>query len=708
MTATAAPLTTGQLAVLDLDTEEVTQLGLAGVSPHYVSTGHLVYAVEDGSVRAVPFDTASLTVTGNPVPLIEGVSVKQRGAANFSLSDNGRLVYALGAGGGVIERSLVWVDRAGEETPILASICYRPSCDVLSNAFTDDPDRMNSGVFPMRAVFTLWLTAFTAAGILRPAPLPVFTDVTAQSGIRFVHNNGSFGKKYLPETVGGGAVFFDADNDGWQDLLLVNSMNWPGRGGADPSLPALYRNNRNGTFSDVTRGSGLDVELYGIGGAAADFDSDGNIDVYVTALGGGRLFRNLGGWRFADVTDGAGVANTRFSTSALWFDYDNDARLDLFVAHYIDWTIETDRRCTLDGKNKSYCGPEGYPGQSPTLYRNRGDGMFEDVTRRAELYDPDSKGLGVAILDFDGDDRMDLFLANDTSPNRLFRNNGDGTFVDQALKAGVALGENGRPRAGMGVDAADYDDSGRPSLVIGNFTNEKMALYRNRGRGLFVDMASRTAIGRASRLSLTFGCFFFDYDLDGRLDIFAANGHVQDDVQKVQALISYAQLPHLFRNVGFGHFEHVTAASGAALQRPMVARGAAYADYDNDGDLDIVVTVSNGPARLLRNDGGNRNNVLRVRTIGTTSNRDGIGARVDVTAHGVSRWQIVKTGSSYASQSELPLTFGLGASTSVSRVRVRWPSGTVDTIENIAGNQLVTIKEGAGVLRRTAIIRETP
>ena len=553
-----------------------------------------------------------------------------------------------------------------------------------------------------------YLAAFTAAGILRAAPLPVFTDVTAQSGIRFVHNNGGFGEKYLPETIGAGALFFDADNDGWQDLLLVNSMNWPGHGGTDLSLPALYRNNRDGTFRDVTRGSGLDVELYGVGAAAADFDRDGNIDVYLTALDGGRLFRNLGGWTFADVTEGAGVANSGFSTSALWFDYDDDAQLDLFVARYVEWAVETDRRCSLDGENKSYCGPEDYEGQGPALYRNRGDGTFEDVTTRAGLYDPDSKGLGVAILDFDDDGRMDLFLANDTSPNRLFRNNGDGTFVDRALEAGVALGESGRPRAGMGVDAADYDGSGRPSLVVGNFTNEKMALFQNHGKGLFVDEASRTSIGRASRLSLTFGCFFFDYDLDGRPDIFAANGHVQDDVQNVQALISYAQLPHLFRNVGFGHFKHVTAASGAALQLPMVARGAAYADYDNDGDLDIVVTVNNGPARLLRNDGGNRNNVLRVQTIGTTSNRDGIGARVDVTVHGLSRWQIVKTGSSYASQSELPLTFGLGDAMRASRVQVRWPSGTVDTVENVASNHLVTIKEGAGVLRKTAIIRETP
>jgi hypothetical protein len=562
----------------------------------------------------------------------------------------------------------------------------------------------------MRAVLFGLTASFPALGIvvLLAEPFPVFTDITTQSGIRFVHNNGAFGQKYQPETIGSGGLVLDVDNDGWQDLLFINSMNWPGQRGAK-SLPALYRNNQDGTFTDITRGSGLEVELYGMGGTAADYDNDGHIDVYVTALGGGRLFRNTGGGKFTDVTRKAGVSDAGFSTSALWFDYDVDGSLDLFVAHYVEWSIDMDLRCALDGKNKSYCGPEDYKGRSPTLFRNRGDGTFVDVTERAGLHDPESKGLGVAMLDFDDNGRMDLFLANDTAPNRLWRNNGDGTFTDVADLAGVAVNEVGRPRAGMGVDAADYDESGRPSLIIGNFSNERMALYRNAGRGLFIDEAfPRSTIGRATTLSLTFGCFFFDYDLDGRPDIFAVNGHVQDDIQRVQARIPYAQLPHLFRNIGRGQFEDVTHGGGAALQQPMVARGAAYADVDNDGDLDVIITVNDGPARLLRNDGGNRNNVLRVQTIGTTSNRDGIGARVDVVVRGARLWQIVKTGSSYASQSELPLTFGLGDAAYVSSIRVTWPSGTVDVIDNLVkANQVVTFKEGSGVVRTVEVARRT-
>ena len=531
-------------------------------------------------------------------------------------------------------------------------------------------------------------------------PSVVFTDVTLQAGIRFVHNSGAFGRKYLPETMGSGALWFDADGDGWQDLLLVNSKNWPGHPG-QRSLPALYRNTHDGAFLDITRGSGLDVEVYGIGAAAADYDNDGKVDVYITALGGNRLFKNLGGGRFLDVTSTAGVADGGFSTSALWFDYDNDGKVDLFVTHYVEWSIDKDLFCTLDGKNKSYCTPESYKGQSPSLFHNRGNGTFENVTKQAGIFDTSSKGLGVAMLDFDGDSRMDLFVANDTEPNRLYRNKGNGTFEDVAVGAGVAFSESGVARAGMGVDASDYDGSGRPSLIIGNFANQMMALYHNEGHGLFIDDAPKSAVGRSSLLTLTFGCFFFDYDLDGLPDIFAANGHVSDDIERVQSRVTYAQRPHLFRNVGRKQFEDMSLQAGPALQRAIVARGAAYSDYDHDGDLDIVVTTNNGPARLFRNDGGNRNNVLRVETVGTTSNRDGIGARVEVSVRGARLWQIVKTGSSYASQSELPLTFGLGGATTVDGVRVAWPSGRVDVMGALQANQSITIQEGAGVVRRT-------
>jgi len=553
-----------------------------------------------------------------------------------------------------------------------------------------------------RRALAMLVVGVGAIAVSAADPRPAFTDVTAQAGIRFVHNSGAFGRKYLPETMGSGAVWFDADADGWQDLLFVNSTNWAGRPGPR-SVPALYRNNQ-GAFVDITRGSGLDLPLYGMGAAAADYDNDGKVDVYITALGGNRLFRNLGGGKFADVTGAAGVADGGFSTSALWFDYDADGKVDLFVAHYVDWSIDKDLFCTLDGKTKSYCTPESYKGQSPSLFRNRGNGIFENVTRPAGIYDTSSKGLGVAMLDFDGDSRIDLFVANDTEPNRLYRNKGGGTFEDVAVAAGVAFSESGVARAGMGVDASDYDGSGRPSLIIGNFANQMMALYHNEGRGLFIDDAPRSAIGRSSLLSLTFGCFFFDYDLDGLPDIFAANGHVSDDIERVQPRVTYAQRPHLFRNVGRKQFEDMRAQAGPALQQSIVARGAAYSDYDLDGDLDIIVTTNNGPARLFRNDGGNRNNVLRVHTVGTASNRDGIGARVEVTVRGGAKlWQIVKTGSSYASQSELPLTFGLGAATGVDGVRVAWPSGRVDTVGALQANQSITIQEGAGVVRKAHI-----
>jgi hypothetical protein len=525
----------------------------------------------------------------------------------------------------------------------------------------------------------------------------VFTDVTAAAGIRFKHNNGAFGKKYLPETLGSGCAFLDFDNDGWQDILLVNSKSFTGRPGL-PSYPALYRNNQNGTFTDVTKQAGLAVEMYGFGVAAADYDNDGRVDIYITTLGPNRLFRNVGG-RFVDVSDRAGVNDPGFSTSAMWFDYNRDGKLDLFVANYVDWSAERDLFCTLDGKTKSYCTPESYKGQSATLYRNKGDGTFENVARAAGLYDPSSKALGVAVLDYDADGLADVFVANDTQPNRLYRNKGDGTFVDVGMTAGVAFNEAGVARAGMGVDAADFDGSGRPSLVIGNFSNEMMALYSNEGNGLFIDEAPASTIGKVSLLTLTFACFFFDFDLDGLLDIFAVNGHVADDIATVQPKVTYAQSPNLFRNRGARKFDAVTAALGPAIQKPAVGRGAAYGDYDGDGDLDLLITSNNGPARLLRNDGGNQNQWLRVRTHGAASNRDGIGARVTLTLdNGKRLWSVVKTGSSYCSQSELPLTFGLGKAAKVAALEITWPNGRSETVRDISANRTITLVEGKGIM----------
>ncbi len=543
----------------------------------------------------------------------------------------------------------------------------------------------------------------------RPSGPIEFVDVTAQAGIHFKHDSGAFGKKYLPETMGSGVCFIDYDNDGWQDIFLVNSMDWPEHK-TGKSFPALYHNNHDGTFTDVTREAGLAIETYGQGCAVGDYDNDGYEDLYLTTVGSNHLFHNLGNGKFADVTAKAGVASPGFSASAVWFDYDNDGKLDLFVTHYIDWSIEKDQYCTLDNKNKSYCTPQTYKGESSRLYHNKGNGVFEDVTKQAGLLDPKSKALGVALLDYDNDGWMDLFVSNDTEPNKLYHNNHDGTFTDVGVTVGVAFSDSGRVRAGMGADAADFDGSGFPSLVIGNFTNESMSLYKNDGSGLFTDESPRSGISQMTTQSLTFGCFFMDYDLDGLLDIFAANGHVSDDIAVVQPTLKYAQPAGVYRNIGNRKFEDVSAKLGRALQKPVVARGIAYADFDNDGDLDLVITANNGSARLLRNDNANQNDVLRVKLVGTKSNRDAIGARVTLTAAtGAAMTRMVKGGSSYLSQSELPLTFGLGkpGSTKIVRMQIIWPSGRKDTIADIKPNQFVTIQEGKGIVA-SAPIHFTP
>ena len=547
----------------------------------------------------------------------------------------------------------------------------------------------------MRGTLLILVAAGVALGAAPARTSVQFSDATKAAGITFTHNSGRAGKKLMAETMGSGVAFFDADQDGWPDLLFINGRNW--KPGPRKSLHALYRNNRNGTFTDVTASSGLDVEMYGMGVAVGDYDNDGNDDVYITALEGDRLFRNEGRFKFRDVTKASGLANADFGTSAAWLDYDKNGLIDLFVANYVEWTPETDRWCSLDGSNKSYCTPEAYKGTASRLYRNLGGGRFEDVSRKAGVSDPTSKSLGVAVFDYDIDGWPDLFVANDTQPNKLYRNNRDGTFTEEGVAAGVAYSDDGVARGAMGVDAIDYDRSGRPHVLVGNFSNQMLALYHNEGNKLFIDEAPSSAVGRTSLLYLAFGVFFFDYDLDGHPDILAANGHIEETIERVQPKMKYRQSPLMFRNTGGGAFEYVGASLGPAFNDPMVARGAAYADYDRDGDLDLVLTNNHGPAKLLRNDGGSRNNWVSVKAVGTKSNRSALGAVVRMRSASGKQWTAVRSGSSYCSQSDLVQTLGLGQDKEVLALEIEWPTGAKDRLTNVAANQFLTIVEGKGL-----------
>ena len=542
----------------------------------------------------------------------------------------------------------------------------------------------------------------------RSAPGFQLMDVTRRAGIDFQHNSGAFGEKYLPETMGPGCAFLDYDNDGWMDILLVNGMDWPGHKRGVPT-PKLYRNNRDGTFTDVTARAGLDVELYGLGVAAGDYDNDGFPDILITCVGQNRFFRNTGKGSFVDATKASGLAGRAgFSTSALWFDYDGDGLLDLFVCNYVRWSPEIDVRCSVDGKRKSYCTPEAYRGDTCWLFRNRGDGTFEDVTVKAGLFDTTSKSLGVAMLDSDGDGRIDLFVANDTQPNKLYRNLGNGKFEEKALTAGVAFSHDGKARAGMGVDAADYNRSGAPSVAVTNFNNEMLGLFRNSGKGEFEDIAPDSEIGRITRGSLGFGCVFFDADLDGWLDLLVVNGHIDDVAASLRSDVGYAQPPNLLLNQAGRAFRDVASQAGTAFAAPKIGGGAAVADFDLDGDLDVLVTENGSAAHLYRNDqrGGQRS--IRFELRGTKSNRDAIGAKVRIEGGGERQELLVKGGSSYLSQSELPLTFGLGARDRVERAVIRWPSGREEEFTNLAAGHRYRCVEGKGVESKTPFAARQP
>ena len=536
------------------------------------------------------------------------------------------------------------------------------------------------------------------AGAVEASPASIsihYIDITQQAGIHFLHNTGAFGKKYEPETMGPGCAFIDYDDDGNPDILLINGKDFPDHKAKRTTLK-LYRNNGNGTFTDVTSQAGLDVEMYGMGVAVGDYDNDGWDDIYITGLGESRLFHNEHNGTFKDVTKAAGVNNTGFGASAAWLDYDKDGRLDLFVTNYVPWSEKGDIYCTLDGHNKSYCTPEKYKGDTCRLYHNLGNGRFEDVTEKAGIYDPTSKSLGVAVVDYDQDGWPDLAVANDTERNKLYRNNHNGTFTEQGVQAGIAFSEDGIARGAMGIDESDWDRSGYPSLAIGNFSNQMIGLYHNEGNRFFIDIAPASSVGRASLLSLSFGLFFFDYDLDGLEDFFVANGHIEPDIARIQPQVTYAQVPLIFHNEGHNKFQEVGHQLG--FTRNLVGRGAAYADIDNDGALDILLTTNGGPAYLFHNVGGAQNNAIRIKTVGTRSNRDGIGAVVRVHTEDGVITQTVHSGSSYCSQSELTLTFGLGKKSQAESVEITWPSAQKDTLKNLRANTTYTVEEGGRVI----------
>jgi len=536
------------------------------------------------------------------------------------------------------------------------------------------------------------LDAFAAP----PAPGFRLVDATAGAGIQFRHNSGAYGGKLLPETLGSGCAFLDYDGDGWQDILLINGMDWPGHK-RERSTLKLYRNNRNGTFSDVTHRAGLDIEMYGMGVAVGDYDNDGYPDILVTCVGQNILFKNTGKGTFRDVTKASGLGGRQaFSTSALWFDFDRDGLLDLFVCNYVKWSPGHDVFCSLDGKNKSYCTPEAYRGETCWLFHNLGNGKFEDVTPTSGIFDSSSKSLGVALLDYDEDGWPDLLVANDTQPNKLYRNQRNGTFKDVAVEAGIAFSAEGKARAGMGVDVADFNHSGRPGVAITNFDNEMIGLYRASGDGNYVDVATQSGVGLASKDRLGFGCVFLDADLDGWLDLAVVNGHIDDTVRNVRG-VGYAQSPQLFLNDGQGKFRDVAGEIGGGFTQPKVGRGLAYGDFDRDGDLDLLMTTNNGPAYLFRNDQAGGNKSIRIRLIGTKSNRDAIGARVRIFHGETSQSRLVKGGSSYLSQSELPLTFGLGKREKIDRLVIDWPGGATEEHKNLAAGRAYECVESKGI-----------
>jgi len=540
-----------------------------------------------------------------------------------------------------------------------------------------------------------------------PAPQPtnavIFVDVARSAGITFQHDNAASPEKYLIETMGSGCGWIDYDQNGLLDLYLVNGAATRVYSPKRPLSSALYRNNGDGTFTDVTGKAGVGAEgLFGMGMTVGDYDNDGFPDLFVLGYGRCILYHNNGNGTFTDVTTRAGVENSgRWASSAAWFDYDNDGRLDLVIANYVDWSPERNFYCGDQGPGmRSYCHPDDFRGQPPTLYHNNGDGTFTDVSRHSGLGLKGGNGLGVVTFDYDDDGWQDIFIANDHMPNFLFHNNRDGTFREVGYAAGVAVSADGLFEAGMGTDAADATGSGRMDLTVTHLDMQLARFYQNLGDQTFDDATLRSKIGYATYHMSGFGTRFMDYDNDGARDLFMANGHVLDNIQRYHADTRYAEPKLMFRNNGHGVFENVSDLLGPDFQLPRVSRGAAAADFDNDGDLDILVNNNGQAPQLLRNDGGNSNHWLQILLIGTKSNRDGVGARVKVSAGNLILHDQRKGGMSYQSAQDPRLHFGLGPHSNVDAIEIFWPSGSVTRLATIKSDQIIAVNEDVGIVER--------
>ncbi len=530
-----------------------------------------------------------------------------------------------------------------------------------------------------------------------------FVEVSGQAGIKFKLVSGGLEKRYILEAKGGGGVaWIDYNNDGFPDLFLVNGStleNWK-HGDSPPSH--LYRNKGDGTFTDVTTGSGLSKTGWGMGVCVGDYDNDGYDDLYATYFGGNVLYRNNGNGTFTDVTEKAGVRGHGWGTGCAFGDYDNDGHLDLYVANYLDIEIGhlgepgSAPNCTYRGIGM-FCGPLGLAGGRDVLYHNNGNGTFSGVTERAGIDSNSYYGLGVVWGDYNRDGRLDIYVSNDSTPSSLYRNNGDGTFTDVGPQTGVAYSGEGMEQAGMGTDYADFDNDGWGDFVKGNFSDDVKNLYHNNHDGTFTDVTYSAGVGDVGWLFTTFGAKFLDYDNDGWKDIFLSNGQVFPQIDRYKTGITYAERNLLFHNLHQGRFEEVGLHSGSGLSIQKVSRGLATADYDNDGDLEVLVTNMNDSPDLLRRERKNPNHSILIKTVGVRSNRDGIGAEIKVLAGSLTQYDTVRSGGSYLSSSDLRVHFGLGAATRVNRLEVRWPSGQVDSLADLPVDQIMVIEEGHGI-----------